>query len=72
MKKYNVSIPYFAAVLVTVEAENEKEAIQAAYEEADPGLCYQCSRHVEVFESDENAEVSVEEDGDVVAPGKAE
>lgn len=41
--KYSVCVPWFASVLVMVEAKDKKEAMEKAMMEAYPGLCYQCS-----------------------------
>jgi hypothetical protein len=58
IKKYSVSIPYYASVFVKVEAESKEQALEKAYEQARPGLCHQCSDRVEVFEAtDEEADV---------------
>ena len=41
--KYRVSMRAMAYLSVTVEAENEEDAIEAAYEEIPSGVCARCS-----------------------------
>lgn len=48
MKKYHVSIPWFASVTVTVEAQSVEEAIDKAIDEADASLCHSCSNNINV------------------------
>lgn len=43
MPKYHVNLQTVASMSVTVEAEDEKSAIDAAYEEIPSGVCAQCS-----------------------------
>jgi hypothetical protein len=43
MTKYIVEFKGVAWATATVEAEDESEAIEAAFEDGFPGLCAQCS-----------------------------
>lgn len=60
MKRYSVSIPYFASVIVQVNAKNKKDAIQQAYEDAYADLCHSCADTVEMGEADDSLEPTVE------------
>lgn len=59
MKKWNVSLPWHAAVFVRgVKAKTAEEAIEQAKFEASPSLCHYCTKDVELGEvnEDEGAE----------------
>jgi hypothetical protein len=60
MKTYSVSIPYYASVFVKVKADSKEQALEKAYEHADPGLCHLCSERVELCEASGD-EADVEE-----------
>lgn len=49
MKKYIVSIPYYATYTVEVDAENIEEAWDEAMD-CQPCLCHYCSSSVEIEE----------------------
>jgi hypothetical protein len=40
--KYRVNLLKTISLVITVEAEDEVSALEAAYEEAPSGLCHQC------------------------------
>lgn len=51
MPKYSVTIPIYSFMTVEVEADNKKEAINKALDDAmPPCLCHQCSDDLEVGE----------------------
>lgn len=60
MPKYYVSLIIDVTKVVTVEADNEKEAIEKALENVDMlNLCHQCSKEVEVGDFTGEAVVSL-------------
>ncbi len=56
MPKYIVSIPMFATVFATVEAESEESAIIKAESSYHASLCNQCSNDIELGEHDDSGE----------------
>lgn len=66
-KRWSVSVPWHAEVIVKVEADTEAQAIDKAERRAWPSLCYQCSREVVIGEANtefpsEATELPEEED----------
>lgn len=59
-KKWNVWVPYYANVMVEVEAKNAKEAKEKGAKEAWPNICNHCANHIEI-EEQSDAEVTAEE-----------
>lgn len=60
LKKYSVSIPYHASVIVEVEATDKQDAVHAAWEKVGaPSLCHQCSDEVEMGEANDDCEPDV-------------
>lgn len=61
MKKYSVSLCYYASAFAEVEAENEEDAInKAAQEIMYPSLCHHCSSEVEIGEMCEDGHFAEE------------
>lgn len=46
MAKYDCALIYYATEYVTVEADNEEEAEEKAYDAAEACLCHCCSNHL--------------------------
>lgn len=61
LKKYSVSIPWHASVIVKVKAKNEKEAAEQALADAYPSLCCHCSNEIYLDEANDDAEIDVME-----------
>lgn len=55
MKRWSVSIPWHAALIVRVAATTEAEAIEKATKGAWPSLCHHCAGNVELCEMDESS-----------------
>lgn len=60
MTRYSVMLPYHASVYVEVEAENEEDAIQKAWDDAYPSVCCHCSKHVSIDEANDDCAPSIE------------
>lgn len=43
LKTYNVCVPWFASLIVTVQARSKRHAMDVAAKDAYPSLCHQCS-----------------------------
>lgn len=63
--KYTVYLSGHAETSVTVEADDHDEAIEKACSEANPFICHQCAREIQVCEEWEPNAV-FNEDGDEV------
>jgi len=47
-KTYNVALPWYASIILTVEAESEEEAVRIAKKEVRPHLCSECGDNVDL------------------------
>lgn len=50
MKKYFVTLPFYASANLVVLAENEQDAIEKAFQKqgSPPNVCHQCSDYVDI------------------------
>jgi hypothetical protein len=52
MKKYKVKVPFLCSFSISVEADNEDEAVDKAFEDACPRICQQCGKDITIGDPD--------------------